>query len=99
MSNFHDQEIHLLKQILRRRDKVILEQVQEIAELKQKLALHQATMSAQQSTKCKSKSNAAETDLLVLGFSNIKLSYKMNPKAIMSFGLEMVGFGAKRQNM
>ena len=83
---------------MRCRDKVILEQAQEIAELKQKL-LRRAATSAQQSTKCKNKSDTAETDLLVLGFSNIKLSNKMNAKAIMSFGLEMVGFGAKRQNM
>ena len=96
MSN--DQEINRLKELLRRRDKVILEQAQEIAELKQKL-LRRAATSAQQSTKCKNKSNTAETDLLVLGFSNIKLSYEMNAKAIMSLGLEMVGFGAKRQNV
>ncbi len=77
---------------------MILEQAQEIAELKQKL-LRRAATSAQQSTKCKNKSNTAETDLLVLGFSNIKLSYEMNAKAIMSLGLVMVGFGAKRQNV
>ena len=98
MSNFHDHEIHRFKESLRRRDKVILEQAQEIAELKQKL-LRRAATSAQQSTKCKNKSNTAETDLLVLGFSNIKMSYKMNPKAVMSFGLEMVGVGAKGQNV
>jgi hypothetical protein len=98
MSN--DKEINRLKELLRRRDKVILEQAQEIAELKQKL-LRRAATSAQQSTECSknTKSDTAETDLLVLGFSNIKLSYKMNAKAVMSFGLEMVGFGAKRQNV
>jgi len=62
---------------------VILEQAQEIAELKQKL-LRRAATSAQQSTDAT---------------YNIKLSYEMNAKAVMSFGLEMVGFGAKRQNV
>jgi hypothetical protein len=38
MSN--DKEINRLKELLRRRDKVILQQAQEIAELKQKLLLH-----------------------------------------------------------
>ncbi len=94
MSN--NKEINRLKELLRRRDKVILEQAQEIAEQKQKLLLHRAVTSAQQSTKCSknTKSDTAETD--VMGFSNIKLSYEMNAKSVMSFGLEMVGFGATR---
>jgi hypothetical protein len=81
MSN--EKEMNRLKELLRRRDKVILEQAQEIAELKQKL-LRRAATSAQQSTDAT---------------YNIKLSYEMNAKAVMSFGLEMVGFGAKRQNV
>ena len=78
MSN--EKEMNRLKELLRHRDRVILEQAQEIAELKQKL-LRRATTSAQQQS----------TDATY----NIKLSYNMNAKAVMSFGLEMVGFGAK----
>ncbi len=47
---------------------------------------------------CK-KSDTAQGDLFVLAFTNIKLSCKMNAKSVMSFGLAMVGFGAKRQNV
>ena len=83
MSN--EKEMNRLKELLRRRDKVILEQAQEIAELKQKL-LRRAATSAQQST-----DHAT--------YNHIKLSDEMNAKAVMSFGLEMVGFGAKRQNV
>ena len=82
MSN--EKVMNRLKELLRHRDKVILEQAQEIAELKQKL-LRRATTSAQQQS----------TDATY----NIKLSYEMNAKAVMSFGLEMVGFGEKRQNV
>ena len=83
MSN--EKEMNRLKELLRRRDKVILEQAQEIAELKQKL-LRRAATSAQQST-----DHAT--------YNHIKLSDEMNAKAVMSFGLEMVGFGEKRQNV
>jgi hypothetical protein len=55
MSN--EKEMNRLKELLRRRDKVILEQAQEIAELKQKL-LRRATTSAQQSTECKNKKSS-----------------------------------------
>ena len=95
MSN--DQDINHFKESLRRRDKVILKQAREIAELKQKL-LQAETMLARQSSERK-KSATAEADLLVTGFCNIKLSCKMNVRSVMSFGLEMVGFGAKRQKV
>jgi hypothetical protein len=95
MSN--DRDINHFKESLRRRDRVILKQAQEIAELNQKL-LQAETMLAWQSSERK-KSTTAEADLLVTGFCNIELSCTMNVRSVMSFGLEMVGFGAKRQKV
>jgi hypothetical protein len=95
MSNNRD--INHFKESLRRRDKVILKQARKIAELKQKL-LQAETMLAWQSSERK-KSATVEADLLVTGFCNIKLSCKMNVRSVMPFGLEMVGFGAKRQKV
>ena len=51
------------------------------------------------------KSSISTTDANVItAFSKITLNCKtkdmaMNVKSVMSFGLEMVGFGAKRQNV
>ncbi len=80
------------------KDKVILEQAREIAELKQNLL--QAEESYQRKREfARKKSDTAKADLLVSAFCNIKLSCKMNAKSVMSFGLKIVGFEAKRQNV
>ncbi len=83
---------------MRHKDKVILEQAREIAELKQKLLRAEESYQMKREL-ARKKSDTAEADLLVLAFCNIELSCKMNAKSVMSFGLKMVGFGAKRQNM
>jgi hypothetical protein len=91
-------DINRLKESLSHKDKVFLEQAGEIAELKQKLL--QVEESYQKKREfARKKSDIAEADLLVSVFCNIKLSCKMNAKSVMSFGLKMVGFGAKRQNL
>ena len=78
---------------------MILEQAQEIAALKQKL-LRTEDESYQDLQKkvAPKKLNSAEADL-VTAFCSIKLSCNVNVKSVMSFGLQMVGFGAKRQNI
>ncbi len=67
---------------------MIIKQAKEIAEIKQKL------LQAEESCKdtCKKSDSVA-------AFCSIKLSCNMNVKWVMSFGLEIVGFGAKRQNV
>ncbi len=77
---------------------MILEQARKFAELKQKLL--QVEESYQRKREfAHTKSDIAEADLLVSAFCNTKLSCKMNAKSAMSFGLKMVGFGAKRQTV
>jgi hypothetical protein len=93
-----DQDINCLKELLRHKVKVILEQARKFAELKQKLL--QVEESYQRKREfARTKSDIAKADLLVSAFCNIKLSCKMNAKSVMSFGLKIVGFGAKRQNV
>jgi hypothetical protein len=83
---------------LRLKDKMILEQAQEIAALKQKLLRIEESYQDLQKKVAPKKLNSAEADL-VTAFCSIKLSCNMNVKSVMSFGIEMVGFGAKRQNI
>ncbi len=77
---------------------MILEQAQEIAALKQKLLRIEESYQDLQKKVAPKKLNSAEADL-VTAFCSIKLSCNMNVKSVMSFGIEMVGFGAKRQNI
>ncbi len=77
---------------------MILEQAQEIAALKQKLLRIDESYQDLQKKVAPKKLNSAEA-YLVMAFCSIKLSCNMNVKSVMSFGIEMVGFGAKRQNV
>ncbi len=72
---------------------MILNQAQQISELKQELLLTQNLLN-----------EAKRTPNIITALSETKLNCKnedaaMNVKSVMSFGLELVGFGAKRQNV
>ncbi len=78
---------------MRHKEHVILNQAQQISELKQELLLTQNLLN-----KAKRMPN------IITALSKIKLNCKnedsaMNVKSVMSFGLELVSFGAKRQNV
>jgi hypothetical protein len=75
--------------ILRLKDKIITEQALEIVELKQKLLW----------AKKSCKDTCTKSDLVAAPFRSVKLSCNMDVKSVMSFGLDMVGFGAKRQTV
>jgi hypothetical protein len=82
-----------LKELLRRKEHVILNQAQQISELKQELLLTQNLLN-----------EAKHTPNIITDVSKTKLNSKnedaaMNVKSVMSFGLELVGFGAKRLNI
>ncbi len=82
-----------LEELLRRKEHVILNQAQQISELKQELLLTQNLLN-----------EAKRTSNIITALSKTKLNCKnedsvMNVKSVMSFGLELVGFGAKRQNV
>ena len=82
--------IDCFNEILRLKDKIITEQALEIAELKQKLL--------QGKESC--KDTRKKSDSVTAPYHSIKLSSSnMDGKSVMSFGLDMVGFGAKRQNV
>ena len=82
--------INCFNEILRLKDKIISEQALEIAELKQKLL--------QGNESC--KDTRKKSDSVTAPYHSIKLSSSnMDGKSVMSFGLDMVGFGAKRQNV
>ena len=72
---------------------MILNQAQQISELKQELLLTQNLLN-----------EAKRMPNIITALIKIELNCKnedaaMNVKSVMSFGLELVGFGAKRQNV
>ena len=78
---------------MRRKEHVILKQAQQIIELKQELLLTQNLLN-----------EAKRMPNIITSLSKIELDCKnegaaMNVKSVMSFGLELVGFGAKKQNV
>ncbi len=81
--------INCFNELLRLKDKIITKQALEIAELKQKL------LRAKESC----KDTCKKSDSVAAPFCSIKLSCNMDVKSVMSFGLDMVGFGAKRQTV
>ena len=81
--------IDRFNELVRLKDKIITEQALEIAELKQKLL--------QGKESC--KDTRKKSDSVAAPYHSIKLSSNMDGKSVMSFGLDMVGFGAKRQNV
>ena len=82
-----------LEELLRRKEHVILNQAQQISELKQELLLTQNLLN-----------EAKRMPNIIAALIKIELNCKnedaaINVKWVMSFGLELVGFGAKRQNV